>query len=111
MSVPAGVRIASAMCWLVGVLTLLAAFAIGVPAIDGGALSYIPLGFGLAAGLMVCAAAMLIRRRRRAGVLLLAVAWALPAAMGLLTTGAARGGQYLLFGALLLALANWRHLR
>ena len=37
VQVPAGVRIASTLCWVVGVLTILAALAIGIPAISTGA--------------------------------------------------------------------------
>ncbi|MBL8999456.1 MAG: hypothetical protein JNL44_19570 [Gemmatimonadetes bacterium] len=108
---PVGVRISSTVCWLVGIVTLLSAFAVGIPAINGDALSYIPLAFGLFAGLMVSAAAYHIRRHRRVGVLLLVFAWALPTMLGFLQGGAARGGNLLLLGALALALANWKHLR
>ena len=34
---PAGVRIASTLAWVVGILTILIAFAIGIPAISSGA--------------------------------------------------------------------------
>ena len=106
---PTGVRIASTLCWIVGVLTILAALAIGIPAISsGGGLLFIAVN--VLAGSIVCAAAVLIRRQRRIGVLLMLVAWAIPTVVALVQHLPVRG-SLLLFVALLFAGANWKHLR
>jgi hypothetical protein len=107
--VPAGVRIASTLCWVVGVLTILAALAIGIPAISTGAgLLFIAVNF--LAGAIVCVAAVQIRRQRRIGVLLMLVAWAIPTVVALVQHLPVRG-SLLLFVALLFVGANWKHLR
>jgi hypothetical protein len=105
--VPTGVRVASTLCWVVGVLTILAAFAVGIPALSAGG-GGLYLGVSLAAGLGVCVAAVLIRRQLRLGVLIMVLAWALPTAVALLNHQSARG-SLLLFVALLFAGANWKH--
>jgi len=105
--VPTGVRIASTLCWVVGVLTILVALAMGVPALwYGGGSLY--LGVNLIAGAAVCLAAVLIRRQRRLGVLVMLLAWALPTVVAVLSHHTARG-SLLLFVALLFAGANWKH--
>lgn len=106
---PTGVRIASTLCWIVGVLTIGVALAVGIPAMAsaGGALY---LTVNLLAGATVCVAAVLIRRQRRLGVLLLVLAWALPTVVALLNHEPARGSLFL-FVALLFAGANWKHFR
>jgi len=106
---PTGVRIASTLCWVVGVLTILAALAIGIPAISSGAgLSFIAVN--VIAGAIVCVAAVQIRRQRKIGVLLMLVAWAIPTVVALVQHLPVRG-SLLLFVALLFAGANWKHLR
>lgn len=106
---PAGVRIASTLCWIVGVLTILVALAVGIPTLStrDGALY---LAVGLVSGAAVCAAAVLIRRQRRAGVLIMLLAWALPTVVAVVNHQSARG-SLLLFVALLFAGANWKHFR
>ena len=107
--VPTGVRIASTLCWVVGVLTILVALAIGIPAFSsGGGLRF--LGVNLTAGAAVCLAAVLIRRQRRLGVLVMLLAWALPTVVAVLSNQTARGSLFL-FVALLFAGANWKHFR
>ena len=65
--IPAGVRIASTLCWVVGVLTILVGIAIEFPVISSGAgLPFIAVNAGAAA--MVCVAAVQIRRQRKLGV-------------------------------------------
>ena len=107
--IPAGVRIASTLCWIVGVLTILVAVAIGIPAISSGAgLLFIAVNAG--AGVIVCVAAVQIRRQRKLGVLLLVVAWAIPTVVALVQHLSVRG-SVLLFVALLFSGANWKHFR
>jgi len=106
---PTGVRIASTLCWVVGVLTILAALAIGIPAISSGA-GLLFIVVNLLAGLIVCVAAVQIRRQRKIGVLLMLVAWAIPTVVALVQHLPVRG-SLLLFVALLFAGANWKHLR
>ena len=107
--VPPGVRIASTLCWVVGVLTVLAALAIGIPAISSGA-GLLFIAVNVLAGAIVCVAAVQIRRQRRIGVLLMLVAWAIPTAVAVLQHLPVRG-SLLLFVALLFAGANWKHFR
>src|SRR2546428_9354484 len=80
---PTGVRIASTLCWVVGIITILVAFAVGIPAISsGGGLLFLVIN--VIAGAIVCGAAVQIRRQRRIGVLLLLVAWAIPTVVALI---------------------------
>ena len=107
--IPAGIRIASTLCWVGGVLTILVALALGIPAISSGAgLLFIAVN-GLA-GVLVCVAAVQIRRQRRIGVLLMLLAWAIPTIVALVQHLPV-SGSLLLFVALLLAAANWKHFR
>jgi len=106
---PTGVRIASTLCWVVGVLTILAALAIGIPAISSGA-GLLFIAVNVLAGAIVCVAAVQIRRQRKIGVLLMLVAWAIPTVVALVQHLPVRG-SLLLFVALLFAGANWKHLR
>jgi hypothetical protein len=106
---PAGVRIASTLCWVVGILTILIAFAIGIPAISSGA-GLLFIAINVIAGAIVCVAAVQIRRQRRIGVLLLLIAWAIPTAVAVVQHQPVRG-SLLLFVALLFAGANWKHFR
>jgi len=106
--VPTGVRIASTMCWVVGILTILIAVAIAIPDISSGAgLPF--LAANLLAGAIACAAAVLIRRQWKVGVLFMLLAWGMPAVVGFLE-GREASGPFLLFLALLFAGANWKHL-
>src|SRR2546427_3188446 len=106
---PTGVRIASTLCWVVGVLTILAALAIGIPAISSGAGLWF-IAVNVLAGAIVCVAAVQIRRQRKIGVLLMLVAWAIPTVVALVQHLPVRG-SLLLFVALLFVGANWKHLR
>ena len=106
---PAGVRIASILCWVVGILTILAAFAIGIPAIASGT-GLLFIAVNMTAGAIVCVAAVQIRRQRRIGVLLMLLAWAIPTVVALVQHQPVRG-SLLLFVALLFAGANWKHFR
>lgn len=102
-------RLASTLCWVVGVLTILAALAIGIPAIASGAgLAFIAVN--VLAGVIVCVAAVQIRRQRKLGVLLLVVAWAIPTIVALAQHLPVRG-SLLLFVALVVAATNWKHFR
>ena len=106
---PAGVRIASTLCWVVGILTILMAFAIGLPAIASGT-GLLFIAINVIAGAIVCVAAVQIRRQRRIGVLLMLLAWAIPTVVALVQHQPVRG-SLLLFVALLFAGANWKHFR
>jgi len=106
---PAGVRIASTLAWVVGILTILIAFAIGIPAISSGA-GLLFIVINVTAGAIVCVAAVQIRRQRRIGVLLLLIAWAIPTVVALVQHLPVRG-SLLLFVALLFAGVNWKHFR
>ena len=106
---PVGVRVASTLCWIVGILTILVNVAVGIPAISAGR-SLVLVVVNLVAGAAVCVAAFLIRRQRRLGVLVMLLGWALPTVALLLTHQSARG-SFLLFVALLFAGANWKHFR
>ena len=63
-----GVRIAATLSGLVGVLSILTAAAVGIPALGGADGSIQPLAVGLVAGAGACVAALLLWRRKRAGV-------------------------------------------
>jgi hypothetical protein len=108
-SAPTGVRIASTLCWVVGILTILAALAIGIPALSSGA-GQLFMAVNVAAGAIVCVAAVQIRRQRKVGVLLLVLAWAIPTVVALIQHLPVRGSLLLLV-ALLFAAANWKHFR
>lgn len=106
---PTGVRIASTLCWVVGVLTILVSLAVGIPALSapGGTLFFL---VNVLAGAAVCVAAVLIRRQLRLGVLVMLLAWAVPTIVTVLNHQPARGSLLLLV-ALLFAGANWKHFR
>jgi hypothetical protein len=106
---PVGIRIASTTCWVVGIITILVAVAIGFPAISSGGSVAGPV-VSLAAGIVVCVAAILVRRQRRLGVLLVVLAWATPFVIAIITHQSP-AGSFLLFVALLFLLANWKHMR
>ena len=107
--VPTGVRIASTLCWVVGILTILIAFAVGIPAIASGT-GLLFIIINVLAGAIVCVAAVQIRRQRKIGVLLILFAWTIPTVVALVQHQPVRG-SLLLFVALLFAGANWKHLR
>ncbi len=106
---PIGVRVASTLCWIVGVLTILVNVAVGIPVISAGGNVFF-VAVNLVAGGAVCLAALLIRRQRRLGVLVMLLAWALPTLVLVLNHESARG-SFLLFVALVFAGANWKHFR
>jgi hypothetical protein len=108
--VPAGIRIASTLCWIVGIATILGSFVFGLPGVTGFNSSLVPPAVSLIDGVGVCAAAYLVWRRRRLGVLVMLFAWALPVAVAVLNHQPAQGNLFL-FGSLLLLGANWRNLR
>ena len=107
--VPTGVRVASTLCWIVGILTILVNLAVGIPAISAGR-SLLLVVVNLVAGVLVCVAAVLIRRQQRLGVLVMLLGWALPTVALVLSHQSARG-SLLLFAALVFAGANWKHFR
>ena len=109
--VPTGIRVASTLCWIVGVLTIGIAFAMGLPAAQAPEGSLLSFAITVLAGLMVCAAGYLVRQQRKIGALILVLAWATPALVGLATGEGARGGGFLLFAAMLAVFANWKHMK
>ena len=106
---PTGVRIASTLCWVVGILSILATLAVGIPMLSAPGVALF-FAVSIIAGVAVCVAAVLIRRQRRLGVLIMLLAWALPTLVAVLNQQPARGSLLLLV-ALLLSAANWKHLR
>jgi hypothetical protein len=111
--IPGGVLVASTLCWIVGILTILAALALGIPALasggsGGGAALFIAIN--VLAGAIVCVAAVQIRRQRKIGVFLVLLAWAMPTVVAVVQHLPVRG-SLLLFVALLFAGANWKHFR
>jgi hypothetical protein len=104
-------RIASTLCWIVGVITLLGALAIGIPASQAAAPTIIPLLAGLIAGIAVIAAAILVRRARRLGGILILVATTLPSLIILAAEDTLRAPPLLLLLAAITVLANWTRLR
>ena len=107
---PPGIRIASTLCWVVGVLTLLTGVAVGIPLAVSGGPAW-PLIINVLAGALIIVGAVFVRKQRRLGALFVAIAWALPTAATMLAGQTPRGGPLLLIIALLLVLANWRHFK
>jgi peptidoglycan/LPS O-acetylase OafA/YrhL len=105
---PTGIRIASTLCWVVGLITVVFAFAL-YAAPDDTTSGLVGLLVRLAAGVLVCAAGFLVRRRRKLGAYLVLAAWALPLVWALATHVPARGNFFLLV-ALVALLVNWQHL-
>jgi hypothetical protein len=110
--IPAGIRIASTLCWIVGVLTILVSLALGIPAISSGAggAGLLFVAVNGSAGVIACFAGVLIRRQRKIGVLVMLLAWAIPTVVALMQH-LSPSGSLLLFVALLLSAANWKHFR
>jgi len=109
--VPTGVRVASTLCWLVGILSILMAIAVGIPATSGPDATVVPMLVSVAAGIVVCVAGYLVRQRRKVGALLVVAAWALPAVVSLIGGDGAKPGNGLLFAAMIGLFLNWKHLR
>lgn len=110
ISTPLGVRIAGTLAAIVGVVTTLISVAIGLPAASGVDATALPLLIGVSAGIGCCVAAVMLWRRRRVGVLMLVLSVAIPTAAAL-AAGLPATGNILITAALLLAAANWKHLR
>jgi len=107
--VPLGVRVASTIAWVVGILWILTSIAVGIPAIPSGVgVPFIAVNVG--AALIVCIAAIQIRRQRKLGVVLMLLAWVIPTILAVVQHRSVRG-SLLLFLALLFAGANWKHFR
>ena len=107
---PTGIRVASTLCWVVGVLTVLTAVAVGIPVAASGGPAW-PLIVNVTAGGLIIVGAVFVRKQRRLGALFVALAWALPTGATLLAGQTPRGGPLLLIIALLLVLANWKHFK
>src|SRR3954470_13632300 len=104
---PTGIRIASGVCWFVGVVSMIGAFVVSTR--PGGSNGMLLLNLGV--GLAVCASGYLTYQQRKAGAYLLVLAWASPMIISLAMGTAARGGPLLLLLAILVLLSNWKHLR
>ena len=107
---PTGIRIASTLCWIVGVLTIGVAVAVYLPVAVHSMDRVIAFVVMLIAGLAVCGAGYLVRQRRKAGAYLVVAAWALPL-LWALAVGATPRGNFLLLVAMLSLLPNWKYLR
>ena len=112
---PVGVRIASTLAIVVGVLTLLVALAVGLPQAAGEEPQLFTLLVGAVSGAGIALGGAMLWRRQRAGVLVIVTAWAGPIVgapiVGALIVGEPAHGNLLITGALLLAAANWKQLR
>lgn len=108
---PVGIRVASTLCWVVGIATLLLGLAVGIPAMSDPSGTPIPLLQTTLLALVVFGAAILIRQRRRLGVLILVLAWATPIGLAAIQGAPQRGGPFLVLVALLAAATNWKQLR
>jgi hypothetical protein len=106
---PVGIGVASTLCWIIGIVTILTTLALVLPAATGpvGTLQVI---VNLAAGVAVCIAGYLVRHRRRLGALIVVAAWALPTIVAVVN-GAFPRGNFLLLAAMLMLLLNWKNLR
>jgi len=109
--VPTGIRVASTLCWLVGILTILVVAAVAIPPVARSPQATGFFAVDIAAGVMVCVAGYLVRQRRKVGALLVVLAWALPTVLGFALGGGPRSGNFLLFVAMIVLLLNWKHLR
>lgn len=109
--IPLGLRVASTLCWVVGVLSLLVALAISIPLLTSAPRTWIPLLVNGAAATLVCVAAVLVRQRRKLGAYFVVVAWALPTVVNLLAGAGVRAPSLFMTLALITLAANWRELR
>ena len=108
---PAGIRIPSTLCWLVGITTIGITIAIGIPEFGHSREATTFVILNGAAGVMVCLAGYLVRQRRRVGILLVFLAWAAPSIESVASGGGAQAGNLLLLVALVALLMNRKHLR
>jgi len=107
---PTGIRVASTLSWIVGVLTILVSLPLGMLASGRPRVSVLPFLIYALAGSAVCVGAYLVRRQRRLGALLVVLAWGSPTVIALLSHQTPATGSFLLFVAVLLIAANWKHL-
>jgi hypothetical protein len=107
---PTGIRVASTLCWLVGLLTLGVAIAVYLPPVNHTSEGLAAFLVMVIAGATVCVAGFLVRRRKKLGAYLVVGAWALPLIWDL-AIGAPARPNFLLFAAMVTLLANWKHLQ
>jgi hypothetical protein len=108
---PTGIRIASTLCYVAGILTLLVVAAVGIPALSQPEPPLLFLGANLVGGVLACVAGFIVRRQLRTGGLLVVLAWAFPALVSFLTKAGIRSGGLFLLVAMLFTLLNWKHLK
>ena len=104
-------RVASTLCAIVGLVTVLGALVIGIPALKSETPTSLPLVAGLLSGAAVVAAALLVLRGRRLGGILIVAASIAPTLLSLLIENRFRAPPLLLILALITVLANWNQLR
>ena len=109
--IPMGIRIASALCWLIGILSLAFGFRLYTPSMLGVPVLLIPFLLTMAGVIATCFAGYLAGRRRKSAAYLLVVALALPSISNLGAGAAASRTPWALLIAILALVANWRHLR
>jgi hypothetical protein len=109
---PAGVRYASTLCYVVGILSILIALAVGIPALSerSGSAPLFFLVANIFGGMLACAAGYLVRHQLRIGGLLVVLAWAFPWVIGFLVHASTKGSGILMLIAMVYTLANWKHL-
>jgi hypothetical protein len=109
--IPVGIRIASVLVWVAGVVTILVALATDGATLSGPDPQWGSLILAIIIGGAVCWAGYLIRRQRRIGVLVLAIAWAIPNGLLLLVGETPNGGPVTVIIAFILVAFNWKHLK
>jgi len=108
---PMGIRIASTLCWLVGISSLAFGFRrYSLPMLRVPAL-LIPLLLTGAAAIATCFAGYLAAKRRKSAAYLLIVALALPFISNFAARVPASKVPLVLLLAILALVANWKHLR
>src|SRR4051812_34832177 len=75
---PMGIRIASILCWLVGLITFGVAVALYLPAANHTPEILAATLVTVIVAIFVCVAAVLVQQRRKLGAYLVVGAWGLP---------------------------------
>jgi hypothetical protein len=101
---PLQLKVAAALCAVVGVLSVFGAIAVSLPLLQK---TWVPLVINLAAALSVCVAAILVWKRRKLGAYLLVLGWALPTANNVIAGAGVHSPSLLMVLALLTLALSW----